>query len=270
MYVTQIRSRSRFCSFFYTFFWVLRLSWPSKTSWQFLWTSSKFISSKEVFKRYKNSFKHEQKRGRFLAVSRDFRTNFCFLRLPWPQRMFKEAAMMSTEVMVISKSKNSYKNCLKMRSKFSISSNEGVTFINFFPPKETRLHKQSLSWQEIVNLFDFCVLRLPWPPRMWALAYRRMPSGAMLPRPYRLTSSLGPVGVGDRHSPIWQCSHPRRSGQPQNAKIKQIRDYLPWETQFMKSSLLGCEAVLCNTGVHAIYNRTNFCVLRLPWPLRTS
>ena len=30
-----------------------------------------------------------------------------------------------------------------------------------FPPKETRLHKRSLSWQAIVNLLDFCVLRLP-------------------------------------------------------------------------------------------------------------
>ena len=70
---------------------------------------------------YKNSFKHEQKRGRFLAVSRDFCTNFCFLRLLWPPRMLKEAAMRSSEVKIISNSKSSYKNWLKTRSIFSIA-----------------------------------------------------------------------------------------------------------------------------------------------------
>ena len=56
-------------------------------------------------------------------------------------------------------------------------------------------------------------------------------------------SSRGPsdwhppeVQIGDRHSPICQYSHLRRSGQPQNAKIEQIRDHLPWESP-----------LLCNT-----------------------
>ena len=45
-----------------------------------------------------------------------------------------------------------------------------------FKPKETRLHKPSLSWQAIANLLIFCVLRLPWSPGtswqpLWAVSY---------------------------------------------------------------------------------------------------
>ena len=58
--------------FFKLFYWVLRLFWPPRTSWQLLWTSSEVMTSMENSKMYKNSFKLEQKRGRFSAVSRDF------------------------------------------------------------------------------------------------------------------------------------------------------------------------------------------------------
>ena len=56
----------------------------------------------EVFKMYKKSFKLEQKRGQFLAFSRDFCANICFVRMPGPLKMLKEAALMSSEVMALS------------------------------------------------------------------------------------------------------------------------------------------------------------------------
>ena len=77
-----------------------------------------------------------------------------------------------------------------------------------FTPKETWLHKLSFSWQVIANLLDFCVLRLPWPPRMWALAYRRMPvsysywtSGGCQSEGPR---GLRPLGPTDWHPPSVQ------------------------------------------------------------------
>ena len=67
----------------------------------------------DQFKKNKNSFKIDLKRGRFSTVLHNFCTKFCLLRIPWPPRMFKEAAIMSSEVMAFSKSKNSCKNRTK-------------------------------------------------------------------------------------------------------------------------------------------------------------
>ena len=61
----------------------------------------------------RNSFKIDLKHSRFSIVLHNFCTKFCLLRIPWPPRMFKEAAIMSSEVMAFSKSKNSCKNRTK-------------------------------------------------------------------------------------------------------------------------------------------------------------
>ena len=60
---------------------------------------------------------------------------------------------------------------------------------------------------------------------------------------------------------------PRRSGQPQNAKIEQIRDRLPWDTRFMKSSLLGWEAAPSNIAIRwsSIAVSSNFCNIFPLW-----
>ena len=54
---------------------------------------------------------------------------------------------------------------------------------------------------------------------------------------------------------------PPRPGQPQYAKIELIRNCLPWETWFMKSSLLG----LCNTAVHGLTVPRDFAWIFAYW-----
>ena len=84
-----------------------------------------------------------------------------------------------------------------------------------FKPKETRLHKPSLSWQAIANLLVFCVLRLPWSPGtswqpLWAVSYA--PSALQ-------TDILPRSRVGDRHSPC----HAMMSSEVRAASIRKKR-----------------------------------------------
>ena len=85
---------------------------------------------------------------------------------------------------------------------------------------------------------NYCFLR-PWPPRTSWLCEHFRGWSILLAMPW--------------------C--PPRPGQHQYAKIELIRNCLPWETWFMKSSLLG----LCNTAVHGLTVPRDFAWIFAYW-----
>ena len=87
-----------------------------------------FMISSEVmtFSKSKNSCKNRAKpRSKISCVFVYFWANFLCLENVLTSKMFTEAAMMSSEVMAFSKSKNSCKNCTKPRWKI------GCFFVQF-------------------------------------------------------------------------------------------------------------------------------------------
>ena len=148
----------------------------------------------EVFKMYKNSFKLEQKRGRFSAVSRDFCPNFCFLRMPWLQRGCHDVFRGHS---TLKKQKFVQKSCRTAKKRprvcwWHCSHPRRLDFIN-----QVSHGRQS----------RICVLRLPWPPRTsWHWHIRRMPvsywtSGGCQSEGPR---GLRPLGPTDWHPPSVQ------------------------------------------------------------------
>ena len=148
------RLRSRFCSFSVHFF--------------VFWVCSDLQGHHGSFCEHPRSSWHPLKPKIHAKIARNRQKTAAFLfmvHIGILRRMLQPLkAMMSLEVKA-SKSKTSYKNCFKTRSEIQCTAIHIA--LHCFPHKETRLHKPSLSCQAIMNLLDFCVLRLPWPPRTY-------------------------------------------------------------------------------------------------------
>ena len=191
MYVTEIDGDRDF----WMNFWVLRLSWPLNFMWEPLWTSSEDkATSKHKIQIFLQKLSEIARSyfcictpGKYLKTNRWLWSNFM-------QILHFKAVFLSTISLELPE------NAIEIQRMY-------CTAVHIAWPKETQLHKPSLSWQVIANLHDFCTLRLPWPRGHHSIGIiRRMPvsywtSGGCQSEGPR---GLRPLGPTDWHPPSVQ------------------------------------------------------------------